>query len=289
MIQDKNTWISETNPNYGLKLSLQVKQRCHYEKTPYQTIEIYETEGFGYLMVIDGFFMLSQRDNFLYHEMMAHIPLLTHPNPQNVVIIGGGDCGTLTECLKHPITKITQIDIDQRVTELSKQYFPELCQKNNDPRVTLLFEDGIQWMKQAASASLDVIIVDSTDPFGPAEGLFTEIFYQNCYRTLRENGIIVQQSGSCLLHEKTLKRVRSNMCAASFQTLNTFTFPQPVYPPGWWSATMATKSQKFHPIRELELLNTHYYCHGVHSAAMQEIPMIQKIVNNTKKSEPVSL
>src|SRR5690606_27866633 len=123
-----------------------------------------------------------------------HPALFTHPNPKNVAIIGGGDCGSLREALKHPVESAIQIDIDEVVTQLSLQYFPELCESNHDPRAQLLFIDGIKWMQDAPAASLDIIIVDSTDPLGPAVGLFNEAFYRQCHRVLKKDGILVQQS-----------------------------------------------------------------------------------------------
>ena len=136
--------------------------------------------------------MVSTRDNFFYHEMISHPALYTHPNPKRVWIIGGGDCGTLREVLKHPsVEHAVQIDIDERVTRLAEIYFPELCESNDDPRAELKFIDGIKWVKEAAPDSVDMIIVDSTDPVGPAEGLFSDEFYRDCFNCLSENGMIV--------------------------------------------------------------------------------------------------
>src|SRR5690606_27420445 len=144
--------------------------------------------------VIDGCVMLTSRDNFLYHEMMSHPALFTHSNPRRVVVIGGGDCGTLREVLRHKeVEQAVQVEIDERVTRLAEQYFPELCESNHDPRAQLVFGDGIQYMKDCAPDSVDVVIVDSTDPVGPAEGLFNEAFYASCLRALRQGGLLVQQ------------------------------------------------------------------------------------------------
>ncbi len=155
------------------------------KKPRFQTIEIYDSTDWGKLMVIDGCTMVTTRDNFLYHEMMSHPALFTHPRAKRVVIIGGGDCGTLREVLKHDeVESAVQVEIDERVTRLAEQYFPELCESNKlDPRAQLLFIDGIQWMADCEGRiALDVIIVDSTDPIGPAEGLFNEAFYQSCLK-----------------------------------------------------------------------------------------------------------
>jgi spermidine synthase len=191
-------------------------------------------------MVIDGCTMLSTRDNFLYHEMMSHPALFTHPDPKRVCIIGGGDCGTLREVLKHPgVEQAVQIDIDERVTRLAEIYFPELTASNGDPRAHLLFEDGVRWIQQAEAGGLDIIIVDSTDPVGPAVGLFTSDFYADCRRALGSGGILVQQSESPLYHMRILTEMHGAMRSAGFTDTRTLFFPQPIYPSGWWSATMA--------------------------------------------------
>lgn len=266
-------WFTEFCDECGTAFSLKINQKLHEEKTPYQTIAIYDTEKFGNLMVIDGFTMVSSRDNFLYHEMMSHPVLFTHPDPKNVVIIGGGDCGTLREVLKHPnVEKARLIEIDQRVTELSEQYFPELCDSNNDPRAEIKFIDGIQWMADATENSIDVIIVDSTDPVGPAEGLFGEAFYRDCVRALSSDGILVQQSESPLVHQNILQDMYKAMKAGGFNERVTLTFPQCIYPTGWWSATMASVSAPLKKYR-VEAVNdksfeTIYYNAEIHQGAL---------------------
>lgn len=273
-------WFTESYTKFGIGFSLQIKAKLHEEQSEFQKIAIYETTHFGNLMTIDDIIMLSSRDNFLYHEMMSHPILFTHPNPKNIVIIGGGDCGTLKEVLKHPVDSVVQIDIDERVTRLAEVYFPELCTSNNDKRAQLLFQDGIQWMKEAPANSVDIIIVDSTDPFGPATGLFNQAFYEQCYRVLRKDGILVQQSESPLLHQHITRDMRHAMNKAQFSDLFTITFPQCVYPSGWHSATMAAKSPVFSKFRKdekmLQALNTQYYQFAIHTAALTPIPFLQK-------------
>ncbi len=211
---DPHQWFSEVAADDASAFSLKVRAKLHEEQTPFQFIEVYDTEGFGNLMVIDGCTMLSSRDNFFYHEMMSHPALFTHPAPRRVCIIGGGDCGTLREVLKHPaVESAVQIDIDERVTRLAERYFPELTESNGDPRAQLLFEDGIRWIQEAASGSLDLIIVDSTDPVGPALGLFTSSFYAECRRVLDSAGILMQQSESPLYHMRILREMRGRCVA----------------------------------------------------------------------------
>ncbi|WP_373025789.1 polyamine aminopropyltransferase [Thioalkalivibrio sp.] len=266
-----NNWFSE--PHENMALSLRIKQKLHEEQTPYQKIEIYETEAFGNLMVIDDCVMLTGRDNFIYHEMMSHPVLYSHNAPKNVVIIGGGDCGTLREVLKHDeVQKAVQVDIDERVTRLSEQYFPELCDANDDPRAELRFDDGVQYLKDARPGSVDVIIVDSTDPVGPAEGLFSTAFYKDCVKALAPDGLLVQQSESPLLHtESIIRPMHDSLRAASFIDALTLHFPQPTYPSGWWTCTIAAKDAPVSFVREEAAeeatFATHYYNAAIHRAA----------------------
>jgi spermidine synthase len=285
MAFDSKKWFTEFFQNEGTGFSLEIKNKCHEEQSKYQFLEIFETETFGNLMVIDGCIMLTTRDNFLYHEMMSHPALFTHPNPKNVVIIGGGDCGTLKEVLKHPsIQKVTQVDIDERVTRLSEQFFPELCTANHDPRAVLLFDDGIKWLKNATAGSIDLIIIDSTDPVGPAAGLFAVDFYRDCYNALAANGIVVQQSESPLLHSHSIiKKVHQDMKAVGFENTHTLLFPQPVYPTGWWSATMALKNGAVSSFRASDIehkrFDTEYYNLGIHQGALATPEFMKKALN----------
>ena len=270
MVND-NGWFTEVYPKHGSAISLKVIEKPHEEQSPFQRIEIFETEWFGTLMVIDGCTMVSDRDNFLYHEMMTHPALYTHANPETVWIIGGGDCGSLREVLKHPeVKKAVQIEIDERVTRLAEQYFPELCESNHDPRAELLFIDGIKWVKDAAPESVDLIVVDSTDPVGPAEGLFNAAFYRECFRCLKPNGILIQQSESPLFHADLIKAMHGTMRQAGFADTRTLFFPQFIYPSGWWSGIMAGKSA-LGAFREADANNrpfaTNYYNAEVHKAA----------------------
>ncbi|RMF17109.1 MAG: polyamine aminopropyltransferase [Gammaproteobacteria bacterium] len=267
-------WFTEIFQDEGTGFSLKIKAKLHEEQTPYQKLEIYDTETFGKLMVLDGCVMLTTRDNFLYHEMMTHPALFTHRNPKKVVIIGGGDCGTLKEVLKHEgVEEAWQVEIDERVTRVSEQYFPELCTANDDPRAHFFFGDGIQWMQDAVPGSFDVIIVDSTDPVGPAEGLFAEDFYRTCMTALADGGILVQQSESPLLHTRTLiRKIHQDMLAAGFDAVKTLPFPQVVYPTGWWSCTLAGKGVDLDTFREDDAENrpfaTEYYNAGIHRGAL---------------------
>lgn len=266
-------WFTEINADNGAAFSLLIKQKLHEEQTPYQRISIYETERFGTLMTIDDLYMVSDRENFLYHEMMSHPALFTHDDPKDVLIIGGGDCGTLREVLRHSgVRRAQQVEIDERVTRLAEKYFPELCASNNDPRASLHFVDGIKWVKDAAPESYDLIVVDSTDPVGPAEGLFTEAFHRDCLRILRPGGIFIQQSESPLFHMPLIASLYGALRRAGYSDVQSLQFPQAIYPSGWWSATMAGKGRDLTKFRETaargKSFDTVYYNAEIHRAAL---------------------
>ena len=268
MLDEK--WFSEAAD--GFAMSLQIIRKLHEEQTPYQKLEIFETKTFGNLMTLDGITMLTGRDNFIYHEMMSHPALFTHPNPKKVIIVGGGDCGTLREVLKHDeVEQVTQVEIDEQVTRAAERFFPELCESNKDPRVEFLFQDAIEWMAQAKPLSVDVIILDTTDPEGQAKRLFAEPFYSNCHHALSEGGIMTAQSESPLMDLEVLKDMRGEMRKAGFSDLQTLNFYQPTYPSGWWSATMARKTQNFGNFREQvarrKKFETRYYNADIHRAS----------------------
>ena len=279
-------WYTEECSDHGSAFSLKLKDKVYQEQSPYQLIEIYETEAFGTLMTLDGLVMLTDRDNFIYHEMLTHPALFTHPQPKRVLIIGGGDCGTLRETLKHQqVQQVTLVEIDERVTRVAERFFPELCEANDDPRARFQFQDGIRWAADAAVGSYDVIIVDSTDPVGPAAGLYSGDFYRDCHRALDGNGILVAQSESPLYHLDLIRTMRATMAAAGFQDVASLHFPQCTYPSGWWSATLASKDASVSTFRERDAaaaaLNTHYYSHLTHQAAMALPPFMQQALAGT--------
>ncbi len=260
-------WFTEVYPDDGCALSLELSEKLHEEQTAWQKLEIYQTMGFGRLMLLDGCIMLTSRDNFIYHEMMVHPVLCIHPAPENVLIIGGGDCGCLREVLKHPTIKnVHQVDLDERVTWASKKYFPELCESNNDPRAELSFIDGVAFIEQVKNGSYDIIIVDSVDPVGQAARLYSEEFYLACFDCLSDDGILVAQSESPLFHKKLINSMQSRMANAGFTDTATLFFPQCTYPSGWWSASMAFKSCRPANHRSVDI-ETKYYNNAIHQAA----------------------
>ena len=273
-------WLIDSHTQVGIATAYEITGLLHQEQSPYQHIAVYDSTQFGAILTLDNIIQLSTRDNFFYHEMLVHPALYKHKNPKRVAIVGGGDCGTLREVLRHDtILQAIQIELDERVTAVSAQYFPELCEKNTDHRAQLIFDDGIAWMQNTASATLDIIIIDSTDPIGPAEGLFGLAFYQQCRRVLKADGILVHQSESPLTHLPLIKQMQSAMLAAGFGQCQTLHFPHPSYPSGWWSCTLASVNQDLHYFREQaaakQVFATQYYNSGTHHASGQLPPYLR--------------
>lgn len=280
-----DSWFTEKAKGYGM--SIKIREKLHDEQSPYQRIEIYETETFGRLMTLDGITMLTSRDNFIYHEMMSHPVLFTHSNPKSVVIVGGGDCGTLREVLRHKeVERALQVELDERVTQVSEKYFPELCESNNDPRAVLLFQDAIQWMEDAGPDSVDVIILDTTDPVGQAARLFSPEFYGECLRVLREGGIMVAQSESPLFDTEIIQHIHKAMLTAGADDVKTIQFPQCTYPSGWWTATMARKGLNLKGFRETAArrkpFKTRYYTADIHFACQALPAFLLESLENIK-------
>lgn len=278
-------WYTEISPESGSAFSLKIREKIHQEQTPYQLLEIYDTEVFGNLMTLDGLVMLCGLDNFIYHEMMTHTALFTHPDPKRVAIIGGGDCGCLKEVLKHPAVEHAElIELDERVTRVAEKFFPELCESNNDPRAHFNFSNGIKHIRESDDDSYDVIVVDSTDPVGPAVGLFSKEFYSDCLHALSPDGVLIVQSESPLFHMEIIASVRTNMKDAGFGHVATLDFPQCSYPSGWWSATLASKSiapESFRrPDASTTVDNTRYYNSEIHAAALTKPPFMKHVLGN---------
>ena len=237
-----DTWYTEQWAGEGSAISLELKEKIHDFQSPYQRVEVFQTTRFGKLMTLDGLVMVTERDEFVYHEMLVHPAMFTHADPKRVLIIGGGDCGTLREVLKHDsVQQVDMVELDQAVTEAAALHFPTLHAASFDPRARLYFQDGIAWVADAEPGSYDVILIDSTDPVGPAQGLFSVDFYRDCQRALASGGVLAAQSESPLFHADLIRAMQRDLKAAGFADVATVDFPQCTYPSGWWSVTIGAR------------------------------------------------
>ncbi len=239
-------------------------------KTPYQQIDVYETEAFGRMLVHDQVIMATEADEANYHEMIAHVPLCVHPHPKRVLVIGGGDGGTVREILKHDCVESVHLcEIDEQVVEICREYLPGMSAGLADPRVRCFFEDGAAFTA-ARKKEYDVIIVDSSDPVGPAEVLFQEQFYRDLHAALRHDGILVSQSESFHYHQDTIGRLIS-FAARIFPIYRYYHTQVPSYPSGSIGFSFCSgKSDPltdFRPERVVSLGALRYYNQDIHRAA----------------------
>ncbi len=234
-------WFSERYSD-NLQLSFRVMDQLLSVKTDFQRIDIFETYDFGKLMSIDGTVQLTERDEFVYHEMITMVPsAIFKGRPKKALIIGGGDGGTATQLLKLGFNHVVNVEIDGQVVEVSKKYFPDISKAFSDSRVKLLVEDGIKFVHETEE-KFDLVIVDSTDPVGPAEGLFNSSFYKDVRKLLSNGGLVVTQSGSPFYQPKALTLANSAMKAV-FSNVKTYTAFIPTYPSGFWSFTVASDNE----------------------------------------------
>ena len=218
----------------GFGVTMETSNVLYSAKTEYQTIDILETQGLGKVLLLDGLVMTTERDEFFYHEMISHIPMNSHPNPERVLVIGGGDGGTVREVLKHDTVKeVVLCEIDGMVIDACKKYLPSIAGMLDDERVNIQVRDGIDYISQQEDA-FDIILIDSTDPMGPGEGLFTEEFYLNVNKALKEGGIMSAQSDSPFVNQRQMKMMYP-LLRKAFPKVNTFLGPIPTYPGGYWS------------------------------------------------------
>ncbi len=237
-----DTWYTEQWAGEGSAISLELKEKIHDVQSAYQRVEVFETTRFGRLMTLDGLVMVTERDEFVYHEMLVHPAMFTHAKPERVLIVGGGDCGTLREVLRHDsVQQVDMVELDPAVTEAAALHFPTLHAASFDPRARLYFQDGIAWVADAEPGSYDVILIDSTDPVGPAQGLFSVEFYRNCQRALATGGVLAAQSESPLFHAELIRAMQRDLKTAGFADVATVDFPQCTYPSGWWSVTIGAR------------------------------------------------
>lgn len=263
-------WFKEIE-NKDVHIGFRVSRVLHREQSKYQDIAILDTPTFGRMLVLDGIVQTTVEDEYFYHEMIAHVPLFAHPNPRRVLVIGGGDGGTVREVLKHKtVEHVDLVEIDERVIELCRRFLPELSHGLDDPRVSVRVTDGLEYVK-SVRGQYDVVIVDSSDPLGPAIGLFREEFYRDVANALRDDGLMVAQTESPWLTPEVVRDVVHAISNAFDSRAYLYLTSVPIYSLGEWSFTVGTKGLDPRTPRlapgEMPPFETKYYTPEVHVAA----------------------
>ncbi len=241
-----DAWASETFDD-SFRISVKVRQTLFAESSPYQKVEVFDTERWGRVLMIDGLFMTSERDEFVYHELLTHPALCSAPAISRVVIIGGGDGGCAREVLRHPeVQSVSLVEIDRLVVEASQKFLPSIGTAWDDPRLEVRIEDGVEYIANLPPASTDVILLDSSDPVGPAEGLFNATFFAACRRALKPGGVLALQSGSPFLMPKTFRDTQ-RVIAESFGCVEPYFANVPLYGSAIWSWTYASDQATRYP------------------------------------------
>jgi spermidine synthase len=269
-------WFTEFQ-NENLSIGLKIEKTLHSEQTEFQGMDVIQTKQYGNMLVLDGCVMTTDKDEFVYHEMLAHVGLHTHPNPKKVLVVGGGDGGVIREIVKHKsVEKAVLAEIDGRVIEVSKQYFPEIAKGLSDPRVDVQVADGIKYVKDHPN-TFDVIYIDSTDPIGPAVGLFAKEFYQSVYDALTEDGLFVAQSESPFANADLIANIHRDV-RDIFPQSYLYLAHIPTYPTGTWSFTMGSKKHSPLDVKEMRVTDTKYYTTAVHQAAFALPRFVEEII-----------
>ena len=250
-------------------LGFEIEQILLQKKSQYQELLVFRNPSFGNVMILDGCVMTSEKDEFFYHEQLVHVPMFSHENPENILIIGGGDGGTLREVLKHSmVKKVDMVEIDQMVITAAREYFPTLSCEFNNPKAQIIVQDGFQWVKEHKN-EYDIIIIDSTDPVGPAEALITKEFYNLCKGSLKPKGIFTAQTESPLYMAETYRQIYKEMKNV-FGGVAGYLGPVPTYPSGTWSWCLCAEKplvdSSFAPKRPLNF-ETKFYTQENHKAS----------------------
>ncbi len=269
-------WFTEYQTK-ALGFSCKINAILRKEQSEFQSLAVVETEQFGKMLLLDGMVMTTDVDEYVYHEMITQVALNAHPNPKKVLIIGGGDGGALREVVNHPLVeKGTLVEIDERVVIASRDFFPQLSCSFDHEKANLVVADGIAFVKEHKN-SFDVVIVDSTEPVGPAVELFSPSFYQNVYECLHEDGILVVQSESPFLNQDVIQMAYGGI-AGIFPITKLYLASIPTYPSGLYSFSIGSKKYDPETICNKPDLKHKYYSDEVHQAAFKLPPFVKKII-----------
>ena len=273
---DLDLWIEEKLDNiYGMRF--RVTEVLFTGMSQFQTVDVVRTAGHGVMLLNDGYIMLTERDEFAYHDMLAHVPLFVHPNPQRVLIIGGGDGGTAREVLRHPeVEQCVVVEIDGMVVQACRDHIPRTSSSFSDDKVELIIGDGVAYVADT-DRTFDVVLVDSTDPIGPAQPLFGEAFYRDVHRVLAPDGVVVSQ-GETPWYQRAVQRNLSDVLHKVFDRNHVYNFSNLSYPGGLWSFTFGSKG--LHPLHDFDRVRVKgmrfpYYNEDIHGASFM-LPSFQR-------------
>ena len=282
-------WFSE-NHTVNVMLSIKVKRQIYSGKSKFQDIGVFESEEVGRFLTLDEYLMLTEKDEFIYHEMMVHVPMAVHPGVENVLIIGGGDGGIVRELTRYQTVKrIDLVEIDEMVVEVCKKYLPFTACKLDDERVSIHYEDGLDYISRY-TGEYDLIIVDSTDPIGPGESLFTEEFYKRCYNALKADGVMVNQHESPFYGEdiEAMLPIHSKI-AKVFPVSTVYQAHIPTYSSGHWLFGFASK--KTDPILDFDAarwdtlgIGTKYYNTRLHTGAFALPTYVEELLREAESN-----
>jgi spermidine synthase len=280
-------WFVEKHTPDAL-FSIKVSQHLKSIKSEFQQIDVFDSPEFGRFLVIDGFLMMTERDEFIYHEMITHVPMAVHPDAKKILVIGAGDGGVIRELTRYEtVEHIDLVEIDPVVVEVSKEFLPQTACKFHDPRVNIHYEDGVKYVRRYKD-SYDIIIVDSTDPIGPGEGLFTKEFYGSCFNALKADGIMVNQHESPYYDDTAQAMIRAHKrIVETFPISKVYQVHIPSYPSGHWLFGFASK--KHHPVKDLKAekwnaltMKTGYYNTNLHRGCFALPTYVEEALKNVE-------
>lgn len=288
---NRNVWFTDKDENQALSLRY-TGDVLFDETSEFQRVRVLNSYAYGKMLAINDMVMCTERDEYHYHEMITHPVMQMVGNAKNILVIGGGDGGTIREVLRYnSVDKVTMVEIDEVVVRASKNHLPSIASQFTNPKLNLIIGDGIEFVKKAAPESFDVIIVDGSDPVGPAEGLFTKEFYENCRKALKNNGALITQGESPMFHESTF--VELNQCLKNIfgpKQVHTLLFHATTYPSGMWSLQMGVKGD-LHPVQSFDeskaasfalQQNLRYYNEDLHRSAFALPTFVKKLLNQHK-------
>lgn len=271
-------WVTEYQTP-ALGFSCKISETLRTEQTEFQHLSVVVTEQFGKMLLLDGMVQTTEKDEYVYHEMISLVALNSHPKPEQVLIIGGGDGGSLREVVRHPAVKRgVLVEIDDRVVQAARDFFPDLSCSFSEPGAEVVIADGIQYVKDHKN-TFDVIMVDSTEPVGPAVQLFSPGFYQDCFNALKEDGMLVVQSESPFFNEDVIKMAYGGI-KQSFPITKLYLANIPTYPSGLWSFTVGSKTHDPEDVKFVQASSGRYYTPDLHLAAFKLPGFVQKILKN---------